>query len=342
MTPPLVAVERTGQVLRRRRLARSQAGGQSGRRRVVRDRARRNARTGGRIGKRQEHRGTRRHPARTSRPPDACRFDGVDLATLKPAELRALRRRMQIIFQDPFASLNPRRTVGASVAEGLEIHRIVPKNEIAERVADLLDEVGLDPDYAERYPHEFSGGQRQRIGIARALAVEPRFIVCDEPMSALDVSVQAQVLNLLLDLREKRGLAYLFIAHDLALVRADRPARGGDVSRARIVEVGAGEDRDRRPAPSVHAGADLSHSGARSHPHHRAHRAGGRAAVTGRTAAGVSVRHPLLPSAQGRALQRGTPEAQAGGRSPGGVPLRGGGGLDSSEVVIPREDRRRS
>ncbi len=153
------------------------------------------------------------------RPRGGFVFDGVDLATLKPAELRALRRRMQIIFQDPFASLNPRRTVGASVAEGLEIHRIVPKNEIADRVADLLDEVGLDPDYAERYPHEFSGGQRQRIGIARALAVEPRFIVCDEPVSALDVSVQAQVLNLLLDLREQRGLSYLFIAHDLALVR---------------------------------------------------------------------------------------------------------------------------
>ena len=146
-------------------------------------------------------------------------FEGVDLASLAARELRATRRRMQIVFQDPFASLNPRRTVGASVAEGIEIHGLLPRNEIAGRVAELLQEVGLDPAYASRYPHEFSGGQRQRIGIARALAVEPRFVVCDEPVSALDVSVQAQVLNLLLDLRDRRGLAYLFIAHDLAVVR---------------------------------------------------------------------------------------------------------------------------
>ncbi|MBA2292397.1 MAG: ATP-binding cassette domain-containing protein [Gemmatimonadales bacterium] len=147
------------------------------------------------------------------------RFEGVDLATVSPGELRALRRRMQIIFQDPFGSLNPRRSIGASVAEGLEIHQMLPKREVASRVSELLAEVGLDPAYASRYPHEFSGGQRQRIGIARALAVEPRFVVCDEPVSALDVSVQAQVINLLLDLRDRRGLAYLFIAHDLAVVR---------------------------------------------------------------------------------------------------------------------------
>ncbi|MGH7523651.1 MAG: ABC transporter ATP-binding protein [Gemmatimonadales bacterium] len=147
------------------------------------------------------------------------RFEGIDLATLSPAELRSARRRMQIVFQDPFASLNPRRTVGASVAEGLEIHRLATRRELPGRVAALLAEVGLDGSFAGKYPHEFSGGQRQRIGIARALAVEPHFIVCDEPVSALDVSVQAQVLNLLLDLRDQRGLAYLFIAHDLALVR---------------------------------------------------------------------------------------------------------------------------
>jgi oligopeptide/dipeptide ABC transporter ATP-binding protein len=126
---------------------------------------------------------------------------------------------MQIIFQDPYSSLNPRMRVGAAIAEGMEIHRLAPRQEIPERVGALLREVGLDPDYAGRYPHEFSGGQRQRIGIARALAVQPAFIVCDEPVSALDVSVQAQVLNLLSDLQQQRGLSYLFIAHDLAVVR---------------------------------------------------------------------------------------------------------------------------
>jgi oligopeptide/dipeptide ABC transporter ATP-binding protein len=149
----------------------------------------------------------------------SARFDGIDLFSLDSNRLRALRRRMQIIFQDPYSSLNPRMTVGAAVAEGIEIHRLAKGAEMQDRVASLLREVGLDPSYASRYPHEFSGGQRQRVGIARALAVEPGFIVADEPVSALDVSVQAQVLNLLADLQRDRGLSYLFIAHDLAVVR---------------------------------------------------------------------------------------------------------------------------
>ena len=173
-------------------------------------------------------------------------FEGEDLLGLDRRALRDVRRRMQIVFQDPYSSLNPRLTVGDSVAEGLEIHRIVPKEEIRARVGALLEEVGLDPAMAGRYPHEFSGGQRQRIGIARALAVEPAFLVCDEPVSALDVSVQAQVLNLFLELQRHRGLAYLFIAHDLAVVR-QIAHRVAVMYLGRIVEQGNVETVIRRP-----------------------------------------------------------------------------------------------
>ena len=146
-------------------------------------------------------------------------FRGEDLARLKGPRLRALRRQFQMIFQDPYGSLDPRMTVEDIVGEALDIHRLAPTREARRaRVEALLKDVGLEPSHARRYPHEFSGGQRQRIGIARALAVAPKLIVCDEPVSALDVSVQAQVINLLRDLQVEHGLAYLFIAHDLAVV----------------------------------------------------------------------------------------------------------------------------
>ena len=146
-------------------------------------------------------------------------FEGKNLPDIKGDDLRQMRRQMQMIFQDPYASLNPRMTVGSIVGEPLEVHNIGDRASRLERVRELLLVVGLNPYFINRYPHEFSGGQRQRIGVARALAVNPSFIVCDEPISALDVSIQAQIINLLEDLQEKLGLTYLFIAHDLSVVR---------------------------------------------------------------------------------------------------------------------------
>ncbi|MGE0442320.1 MAG: ABC transporter ATP-binding protein [Gemmatimonadales bacterium] len=179
----------------------------------------------------------------------SVRFGGDDVLAAGGPALKALRRRMQIVFQDPYGSLDPRMTIGASVAEGIEIHRLLPKAAIPGRVEQLLGEVGLEPDARLRYPHEFSGGQRQRIGIARALAVGPEFVVLDEPVSALDVSVQAQVLNLLLDLQRDRGLAYLFVAHDLSVVR-QVAHRIAVMYFGRIVETGDRDavlDRPRHP-----------------------------------------------------------------------------------------------
>ena len=147
-------------------------------------------------------------------------FDGQDLTRLKSKQMRAMRREMQVIFQDPYSSLNPRMTAGNIIGEPLIVHGLVKgKAEYREKVADLLQNVGLNPYMADRFPHEFSGGQRQRIGVARALSVSPKFIVADEPVSALDVSIQAQIINLLEDLQERFGLTYLFIAHDLSVVR---------------------------------------------------------------------------------------------------------------------------
>jgi oligopeptide/dipeptide ABC transporter ATP-binding protein len=168
------------------------------------------------------------------------RFDGRDVTALTDRELKPLRRNAQLIFQDPYASLNPRMTIGQVLVEPLALHDVVPPSRRAERVNELLQLVGLEPRVARRYPHEFSGGQRQRIAIARALAVEPKLIVCDEPVSALDVSIRAQVLNLLRELQRRLGLTYIFISHDLAVVKhiADRVAV---MHLGRIVELGPNE-----------------------------------------------------------------------------------------------------
>jgi oligopeptide transport system ATP-binding protein len=146
-------------------------------------------------------------------------FDGTDLSWLKGLELRQMRRKIQMIFQDPYASLNPRMNVLGIVGEPLQAHQVTKGKELTERVAEILHLVGLNPDLMKRYPHEFSGGQRQRIGLARALALNPNLVICDEPVSALDVSIQAQVINLMEELQEKLGLTYIFIAHDLSMVR---------------------------------------------------------------------------------------------------------------------------
>src|SRR5690348_256818 len=174
-------------------------------------------------------------------------FKGQELLRMKPGQMRRMRREMAIIFQDPFASLDPRQSVGAILAEALEIHHLAATAKAKkERVAELLNLVGLSPNFTARYPHEFSGGQRQRIGIARALAVNPSFIVCDEPISALDVSIQAQIINLLERLQEQFHLTYLFIAHDLSVVKhiSDRVAV---MYLGKIVEMAPGGELYRRP-----------------------------------------------------------------------------------------------
>ena len=173
-------------------------------------------------------------------------YEGVSIHSLGAKGLRTFSKKAQIIFQDPYASLNPRMTVGDIIAEGIDIHGLYKGKERTDKIQEMLDKVGLNSEHAQRFPHEFSGGQRQRIGIARALAINPEFIVCDEPISALDVSIQAQVVNLLIDLQKEMGLTYLFIAHDLSMVRhiSDRV---GVMYLGTLVELGGSNELYERP-----------------------------------------------------------------------------------------------
>ena len=243
------------------------------------------------------------------------RIDGQEITHLSKAELRPVRRSMQIVFQDPFASLNPRMTAGDIVGEPLSVHGLASGRGKQERVAKLFQQVGLRPDPMRNFPHQFSGGQRQRICIARALALGPRLIVCDEPVSALDVSIQAQVINLLIDLQREQNFSYLFIAHDLAVV--------AHISRSRRRDVSRPNRRDRRSrrivrksAASLHAGAARLGAGCRS-PRQTLEAAGRwRRAEPGQPALGLRFPYPL--PLRHRPLQDGTPDAARGRRPPSG------------------------
>ena len=199
-------------------------------------------------------------------------FDGQDITSLSGRKLRDIRREVQMIFQDPYASLNSRKTVGSIIAEPYLIHKTVPEDKIKGEVQQLMELVGLNPEHYNRYPHEFSGGQRQRIGVARALALKPKLIVCDEPVSALDVSIQAQILNLLEDLQAELNLTYLFIAHDLSVVKhvSDRVAV---MYLGKIVEMAPGDTLYRDPKHPVHGGAAVGR--ADPGPEHRLGRSAG-------------------------------------------------------------------
>ena len=239
-------------------------------------------------------------------------FEGADLTCRRERVIKPMRRQLQMIFQDPAESLNPRHTVGTILEEPFVIHKLGGAEERRAKVAALLAKVGLSADAAGRYPFEFSGDQRQRIGIARALALNPRLIICDEPVSALDMSIQGQVLNLLMDLQREFRLSYLFIAHNLAVVKhiSDRIAV---MYLGRIVELGAGRRNLFSPAPSVHPGADCEDTRAQSQPHPEEERAHRRHPLADPPAAGLSVPHPL--SARHRSLPIANARA-AGNRGP--------------------------
>ena len=219
-------------------------------------------------------------------------LEGIDISTLSGAARRAFNRRVQMVFQDPYSSLNPRMTVRQILSEALRVHAMRPADAIEARIHELLDLVRLPRDAADRYPHAFSGGQRQRIGIARALAVEPEVLVADELVSALDVSVQAQVVNLLLELQDRLALTVIFVAHDLRLVRHISHRVRGDVSRH-----GGRNRADRgallRSAPSLHPGSASCGAGARSRPTHPHRRGAGRASEPDRATLRLPLPHPL-------------------------------------------------
>ena len=221
-------------------------------------------------------------------------FEGRDISNLSRRELQPLRRQMQMVFQDPYASLNPRKRVGTIIGDPLRIHNIGDRAQIKRNVSELLELVGLSPEHYNRYPHEFSGGQRQRIGVARALALHPKLVVADEPVSALDVSIQAQVINLLDDLQDELSLTYVFIAHDLGVVRhvSDRIAV---MYLGKIVEISPAEELYQRPGASLHRGAALGRADPRPRPvgPAGADRAGGRRAEPDHPAVGVPVPPPL-------------------------------------------------
>ena len=260
-------------------------------------------------------------------------FDGQDLAALPPARLRALRRQMQLVFQDTAAALNPRWTVGQSLAEPLRIHNLCPRGEYASRGAALLTQVGLAPDLLDRYPHQLSGGQRQRVGLARALALSPRLVVCDEPVSALDVSVQAQMLNLLADLQRAQGLTYVLISHDLGVVRhsADRVCV---MFLGRVCEVGPTQalfSAPRHPYTKF-----LLDSVPRPDPTRRGERPplGRGDPLPGAPPFWVPVPHPvpLCP----RHLRPNCPPPHRGGGPPGSLPLPLGKGIRRMSHALHR------